>query len=410
MIRPAIELRGSSVVAHQPDGTEVRLPGPAPDLAARLFRLGELRVHDVGAEQGEPAAEAAIQQICRVAECVVGGGIRDARRADALLRAGARQVLLEANAAEDLLAQLPRSKVILAFDLVDGQILPLGGGQTELGNQIQALQDRCTGYHLRVSGSTRQAISAHLTRFEALRSRLPNHTFTLEGGIASLEDVTALDRAGLDCQLLEGALPGGIDLVEAYLALIDFDKSNGLVPVIVQDDARQVVSLMQANRAAVQQSLTTGQATYWSPHRGKHWVKGSTSGHTQELVTCLIDCDRDTLLFTVRAQGTQCHLGRYSCFEEMAFSLPRLEHALRARQGTVDPRKSYTQMMLADREGVKRKLQTEAISLVSAMSRDDVLYETADLLYFVMLNLVQEGVALDEVVRELRGRAGRRRS
>jgi phosphoribosyl-ATP pyrophosphohydrolase len=94
----------------------------------------------------------------------------------------------------------------------------------------------------------------------------------------------------------------------------------------------------------------------------------------------------------------------------MAFSLPRLEHALRARQGTVDPRKSYTQMMLADREGVKRKLQTEAISLVSAMSRDDVLYETADLLYFVMLNLVQEGVALDEVVRELRGRAGRRRS
>jgi phosphoribosyl-AMP cyclohydrolase / phosphoribosyl-ATP pyrophosphohydrolase len=102
---------------------------------------------------------------------------------------------------------------------------------------------------------------------------------------------------------------------EELLAKLDFSKGNGLIPVITQDAKTNAV-LMQAfaNREAVELTLKTKKATYWSRSRNELWVKGETSGNTQKVISVSTDCDYDSLLYVVEQTGPACHTGEYSCF------------------------------------------------------------------------------------------------
>jgi phosphoribosyl-AMP cyclohydrolase / phosphoribosyl-ATP pyrophosphohydrolase len=99
------------------------------------------------------------------------------------------------------------------------------------------------------------------------------------------------------------------------LAKLDYTKGNGLIPVIVQD-AKTKAILMQAfaNKEAVELTLKTKKATYWSRSRNEIWVKGETSGNTQKVISVSTDCDYDSLLYVVEQTGPACHTGEYSCF------------------------------------------------------------------------------------------------
>jgi phosphoribosyl-AMP cyclohydrolase len=99
------------------------------------------------------------------------------------------------------------------------------------------------------------------------------------------------------------------------LTNLDFAKGNGLIPVIVQD-AKTNAILMQAfaNKEAVELTLKTKKATYWSRSRNELWVKGETSGNTQKVISVSTDCDYDSLLYIVEQTGPACHTGEYSCF------------------------------------------------------------------------------------------------
>jgi phosphoribosyl-AMP cyclohydrolase / phosphoribosyl-ATP pyrophosphohydrolase len=99
------------------------------------------------------------------------------------------------------------------------------------------------------------------------------------------------------------------------LAKLDFAKGNGLIPVITQDAKTKAV-LMQAfaNKEAVELTLKTKKATYWSRSRNEIWVKGETSGNTQKIISVSTDCDYDSLLYVVEQTGPACHTGEYSCF------------------------------------------------------------------------------------------------
>lgn len=96
---------------------------------------------------------------------------------------------------------------------------------------------------------------------------------------------------------------------------IDFEKGNGLVPVVVQDvNTKKVLMVAYANREALEKTLKTGYAHYYSRSRGKLWKKGETSGNVQKVKEVLLDCDGDTLLYLVDQKGVACHTGEYSCF------------------------------------------------------------------------------------------------
>jgi phosphoribosyl-AMP cyclohydrolase len=99
------------------------------------------------------------------------------------------------------------------------------------------------------------------------------------------------------------------------LEKLDFKKGNGLIPVVVQDaKTKEMLMLAYANREAVEKTLSTGFATYWSRSRGKLWVKGETSGHTQKIRSVSADCDYDALLYVVEQKGNVCHTGAATCF------------------------------------------------------------------------------------------------
>jgi phosphoribosyl-AMP cyclohydrolase len=95
---------------------------------------------------------------------------------------------------------------------------------------------------------------------------------------------------------------------------IDFDKGDGLVPCVVQDENKNVLMLAYMNRESLQKTVDTGLATYWSRSRDELWTKGETSGHYQHVKDIRVDCDADTLLITVIQEGAACHTGHYSCF------------------------------------------------------------------------------------------------
>ncbi len=99
------------------------------------------------------------------------------------------------------------------------------------------------------------------------------------------------------------------------LAKLDWKKMDGLIPVVVQDAAtKEVLMLAYANKEALENTLKTGKATYWSRSRKEIWVKGETSGHTQKIVNVATDCDYDTLLYAVEQKGPACHTGSHNCF------------------------------------------------------------------------------------------------
>ncbi len=99
------------------------------------------------------------------------------------------------------------------------------------------------------------------------------------------------------------------------LEKLDFKKGNGLIPVVVQDaDTNETLMLAYANREAVEKTLSTGFATYWSRSRGKLWMKGETSRHTQKIISVTADCDYDALLYVVEQKGNVCHTGAATCF------------------------------------------------------------------------------------------------
>lgn len=99
------------------------------------------------------------------------------------------------------------------------------------------------------------------------------------------------------------------------IAKLDWAKGNGLIPVVVQDaKTNKVLMLAYANKEALENTLKTKKATYWSRSRKELWVKGETSGHTQKIVRVVADCDYDTILYVVEQKGNVCHTGAPTCF------------------------------------------------------------------------------------------------
>jgi phosphoribosyl-ATP pyrophosphohydrolase/phosphoribosyl-AMP cyclohydrolase len=199
---------------------------------------------------------------------------------------------------------------------------------------------------------------------------------------------------------------------------------RGLIPCIVQDAATgEVLTLAWQSREALEQTLRSGEATFWSRSRGEIWVKGATSGNTQTVRAARADCDHDALLLRVLPAGPACHTGARSCFFEAIAGAPeapepagevlaRLERVLLERR-TQPPPGSYTARLYADENLRHKKIGEEATELVMASLRGDkdaVAAEAADVLYHLLVLLRSHGLGLSEVAGKLREREGQKRN
>ncbi|HWQ87544.1 bifunctional phosphoribosyl-AMP cyclohydrolase/phosphoribosyl-ATP diphosphatase HisIE [Brevundimonas sp.] len=194
---------------------------------------------------------------------------------------------------------------------------------------------------------------------------------------------------------------------------LDFDKSGGLIPVVVQDAATlQVLTLAYMDRAALDETIAAGEATFFSRSRGGRWRKGETSGDRLHVVSMTPDCDADSLVLKVRPVGNACHLNRVSCFgEEDAPGLgriARLEATIAAR-AAADPADSWTARLLS--EGPKRaaqKVGEEGVetALAGAAGPDtELASEAADLIYHLLVLLRARNMVFQDVLDVLARRA-----
>ncbi len=186
--------------------------------------------------------------------------------------------------------------------------------------------------------------------------------------------------------------------------------AEALLPVIVQDaDDASVLMLAWANAAALDATLETGEAHFWSRSRDELWRKGATSGNVMRVVGVAADCDGDALLYRVRPAGPACHTGTRTCFGDVAAPgvLAELDAVIRDRR-SADPEASYTARLVTG--GPRRpaeKVVEEAGEVAGAAlggSDDELAAEAADLLYHLLVVLAARDVSLSQVTDVLRER------
>lgn len=191
---------------------------------------------------------------------------------------------------------------------------------------------------------------------------------------------------------------------------IDFNKGNGLVPVIIQDkDSMQVLMQGYMNEEAYQQTITEGKVTFYSRTKNRLWTKGETSGNYLLVKEILTDCDRDCLLIKVKAIGATCHTGSISCFGEIGDKgfVYTLENIISERIDN-NVESSYTnQLFKRGINKVAQKVGEEAVELViEAKDDNDTLFknEAADLLYHYLILLKAKGFVLSDIESILKER------
>jgi phosphoribosyl-ATP pyrophosphohydrolase/phosphoribosyl-AMP cyclohydrolase len=177
--------------------------------------------------------------------------------------------------------------------------------------------------------------------------------------------------------------------------------ATALLPVVVQDaDSGEILMLAYANSEAIAATERTGEAHFWSRSRSELWRKGATSGNVLHVVDISTDCDADAIRYRVHPSGPACHTGSRSCFPDAAFSLGRLG-AVVAERASADPAASYTARLLADdarRPAQKVVEEAGEVAIAAVAGTDDeLLGESADLLYHLLVTLQSRGLTLSHV-------------
>ena len=187
--------------------------------------------------------------------------------------------------------------------------------------------------------------------------------------------------------------------------------AGGIIPAVVQDaHTREVLMVAYMNREALQLTLERRETYFWSRSRQKLWHKGETSGNSQKVTKVSLDCDNDAVLVEVEPLGPACHTGSYSCFGVE----PELEGVLQELYSVIEQRKeirpdgSYTAYLFnKGLDKILKKVGEEATETIVAAKNSDserLVSETSDLLYHLLVLLVERGVTLDEITRELKER------
>ena len=214
------------------------------------------------------------------------------------------------------------------------------------------------------------------------------------------------------------------------LETIAWDKlQNGLIPALTQDYlTNEVLMLAFMNKEALELSLQSGYAHYFSRTKNRLWKKGEQSGHTQKIIECYLDCDKDTLLLKVKQEGVACHTGNQTCFfnqisldtitqksqntidtSKLYGAVDTLYHTLLERKNA-NPNTSYTASLFHKGENtIAKKIVEEAAELGFAIKdkeSKDIIYEAADLLYHSLVGLAYRDLSPDLVKQEIIRRFG----
>lgn len=401
MIVPSIDLMDGQAVQLIGGERKVLEAGDPRPIAERFARVGEIAVVDLDAALGRGDNTALIEQLVDIAPCRVGGGIRDLDSARHWLDRGARRIVLGTAARPELLAELPRERVVVALDARDGEVV-VEGWTRPTGRQIlervAELRELAGGFLVtfveregRLAGFDRDMVRPIVDAAGAV-------PVTIAGGVTTAEDVAVLDAAGAEAQVGMALYTGRLPLADAFAAPLAA-RCEPPWATVVCDERGVALGLAWSDMESLGEAIERGRGIYHSRRRGL-WVKGETSGATQDLVRVDLDCDRDALRFVVRQHGAGfCHRDTRTCWGEDE-GIGRLARVLAGR-ALQAPAGSYSRRLLEDDDLLASKLREEAAELAEARGAAEVVHEAADVMYFALVAMARSGVSLADVEREL---------
>ena len=426
MVIASIDMKDGHVVQLKNGKDLVLQRDDADALISDFNKYGEVAVIDLDqalrntdAKGNTPNTEL-LKSLLRKGNVRVGGGIRDVKKAKKLISLGAEKIIVGSAAwnagrksasdpilntafLEELVAAIGKQRVIISVDAINGKIALKGWTETADISLIEGAKEAekyasellftCVekegcmqGTDMDMCRQLRQAVKCRVVA---------------AGGVNSLKQIEELEKLGCDVQLGMALYTGAVSLKDSFLACLNWEKVNGMIPVIAQSVNGEVLMMGYSNREAVAKTFDTGKLTVFSRTRNVLWTKGETSGHYLEVVKMRADCDRDTILATVIPHGGACHTGSFTCFgsePDERSSMERLYATIAERFANPRPG-SYTTTLNDKR--VREKVEEEAEEICEAEGKDEVIWEAADLLYFVSVLMYKEGVTWQDVYNEL---------
>lgn len=400
MIIPSIDLmNGKAVCLRQ--GKKKIFEVKSLQRFIRLFKVfPEVHIIDLDAALGRGDNREMVKGLCRQLSCNVGGGVRTVAQAQEYLRAGAKQVIIGTCATPKFLEKLPAHRVLVALDMKQGKLAIEGWRRTVTGSlqrKITQLEPYCAGFlvtNVDVEGLDKGVDRNFIKNLQGLTKK----RVIVAGGIGSYQEVQKISRLGFDQVIGLALYTEKINVYQAVMKVLDFSK--GLIPTVTVDQYGQIGMVGFSNAQAVVKTLRTRQVTFWSRSRNKLWTKGGTSGHKLSLQSFVYDCDADTLIYHVVQNASVCHTGMYTCFGKQAFTLSYLLSVLRGRIKSRESG-SYTAHVASQRELLSEKILEEANEVINAHTKDERVWELADVLYFLLLYMAKYRVSLADVLNEL---------
>ena len=424
MVIASIDLKNGHVVQLK-NGKELVLQrDDAEELISQFNMYGEVAIIDLDAalgnidKKGNTVNTPLLKSLLHHGNVRTGGGIRSVKRARELISLGAEKVIIGSAAwnpnpnpgesvlneafLQELADAIGRDRIIISVDAINGKIavkgwtetvdIPLVDGAKQAEKFCSELLFTCVEKEGCMGGTDMDYVKQLR---DAVKCRV-----VAAGGVSSVEEVTALEKIHCDVQLGMALYTNKVSLKDCFVGCLDFAKSP-LIPVIAQSVNGEVLMQGFANPEAVNKTFDCGKLTFWSRSRNELWTKGETSGNFLKVVKMRVDCDRDCILATVIPTGPACHTGSWTCFgadPDEKSSMGRLYDVIADRFANPKPG-SYTATLDAKR--VREKVEEEAEELCEAEGKDEVIWEAADLLYFVNVLMYKEGVTWQDVYDEL---------
>ena len=407
MIIPSIDLEGGSAV-QLIGGKEKALDAGDPRPIAEVFgRVGEIAVIDLDAAKGLGENRNTILDILNLAPCRVGGGIRDYQTAKFWLDAGAQKIIIGTAAKPELLKKLPSDRVIVALDALNGDVVVEGWTKKtglKIFDQIEELSQYVGGFLVTFVEREGKLVGIDKEKINEVVKCAKDTKVTIAGGIAKASDIGTIDKLGADTQVGMALYTKKFDLADSLAACLRTDRSDGLWPTVVTDEEGLALGLAYSNIESLRDAIYEGRGTYYSRSRDQIWIKGGTSGAKQVLKSIDIDCDRDAIRFSVnQSYPGFCHLSKTTCWGDTK-GIKALENTLSDRREN-PLEKSYANRLFSDKGMLNKKIREEAGELCDAINADDVIHESADVIFFTMVAMSAANVSLSQVQKELDRRA-----
>lgn len=426
MVISSIDLKDGHVVQLKNGKDLVLQRDDAENLISDFNKYGEVAIIDLDAAlrntdaKGDTKNTELLKSLLRKGNVRVGGGIRDAKKARNLISLGAEKVIIGSAAwnadrkkaddpildtafLDELTRAIGKQRIIISVDAINGKIalkgwtetadISLVEGAKEAEKYASELLFTCVEKEGCMGGTDMDMV-------RELRSAVKCRVVAA-GGVNSVEQIAELEKLGCDVQLGMALYTGAVSLKDAFLSCLDFEKTREMIPVIAQSVEGEVLMMGYSNREALERTFDTSKLTFFSRTRNCLWTKGETSGNYLEVQKLRADCDRDTILATVIPKGPTCHTGSWTCFSaesDAKSSMERLYGTISERFANPRPG-SYTATLNDKR--VREKVMEEAEELTEAEDKDEVIWECADLLYFVSVLMYKEGVNWKDVLDEL---------